>query len=169
MSVLLLLCKMFLFLRIRHPPRSTRTDALFPYTTLFRSVGIVLKLVAADAGDSEILAVAVTEIEARDGRGRHHGEAAAERDAGRAFVAIAAKHIEQDRLQAVIGAGWITRRRTDAGIAFPDQILVGKLLVRGVAPQGDADMLVEALGEGFGEAVGERIKEDVGIRSEEQT
>src|SRR3546814_17143911 len=27
------------FLRIRRPPRSTRTDTLFPYTTLFRSVG----------------------------------------------------------------------------------------------------------------------------------
>src|SRR3546814_16991699 len=27
----------FFFLRIRLPPRSTRTDTLFPYTTLFRS------------------------------------------------------------------------------------------------------------------------------------
>src|SRR3546814_17363163 len=27
----------FLFLLIRRPPRSTRTDTLFPYTTLFRS------------------------------------------------------------------------------------------------------------------------------------
>src|SRR3546814_19700236 len=27
----------FLFFRIRRPPRSTRTDTLFPYTTLFRS------------------------------------------------------------------------------------------------------------------------------------
>src|SRR3546814_17437576 len=26
------------FLRIRPPPRSTRTDTLFPYTTLFRSL-----------------------------------------------------------------------------------------------------------------------------------
>src|SRR3546814_17400252 len=26
------------FLRLRRPPRSTRTDTLFPYTTLFRSV-----------------------------------------------------------------------------------------------------------------------------------
>src|SRR3546814_12047982 len=26
------------FLMIRRPPRSTRTDTLFPYTTLFRSV-----------------------------------------------------------------------------------------------------------------------------------
>src|SRR3546814_18860157 len=30
----------FFFLMIRRPPRSTRTDTLFPYTTLFRSVSI---------------------------------------------------------------------------------------------------------------------------------
>src|SRR3546814_7590594 len=29
---------LFFFLIIRRPPRSTRTDTLFPYTTLFRSV-----------------------------------------------------------------------------------------------------------------------------------
>src|SRR3546814_14222006 len=29
----------FFFLMIRRPPRSTRTDTLFPYTTLFRSKG----------------------------------------------------------------------------------------------------------------------------------
>src|SRR3546814_4262584 len=27
---------------IRRPPRSTRTDTLFPYTTLFRSIDLVL-------------------------------------------------------------------------------------------------------------------------------
>src|SRR3546814_14869290 len=27
----------FVFLMLRRPPRSTRTDTLFPYTTLFRS------------------------------------------------------------------------------------------------------------------------------------
>src|SRR3546814_9794849 len=32
---------MFFFLMIRLPPRSTRTDTLFPYTTLFRSSGEV--------------------------------------------------------------------------------------------------------------------------------
>src|SRR3546814_11344095 len=31
-------CSCFFFLMIRRPPRSTRTDTLFPYTTLFRSV-----------------------------------------------------------------------------------------------------------------------------------
>src|SRR3546814_18796889 len=29
---------LFFFLMIRLPPRSTRTDTLFPYTTLFRSL-----------------------------------------------------------------------------------------------------------------------------------
>src|SRR3546814_16258047 len=30
----------FFYLMIRRPPRSTRTDTLFPYTTLFRSDGV---------------------------------------------------------------------------------------------------------------------------------
>src|SRR3546814_4488605 len=32
-----MLFAIFFFLMIRRPPRSTRTDTLFPYTTLFRS------------------------------------------------------------------------------------------------------------------------------------
>src|SRR3546814_16498537 len=35
--MILLLCLFFVFLMIRRPPRSTRTDTLCPYTTLFRS------------------------------------------------------------------------------------------------------------------------------------
>src|SRR3546814_4707103 len=38
---------MCVFVMIRRPPRSTRTDTLFPYTTLFRSVlALALGLVA---------------------------------------------------------------------------------------------------------------------------
>src|SRR3546814_13826547 len=37
------------FLMIRRPPRSTRTDTLFPYTTLFRSV----EPAAADAAPEQ--------------------------------------------------------------------------------------------------------------------
>src|SRR3546814_14228286 len=33
-----MLCCRFFFLMIRRPPSSTRTDTLFPYTTLFRSL-----------------------------------------------------------------------------------------------------------------------------------
>src|SRR3546814_17535076 len=36
---------------IRRPPRSTRTDTLFPYTTLFRSIGTVANL----GGVAEVL------------------------------------------------------------------------------------------------------------------
>src|SRR3546814_1154803 len=38
---------------IRRPPRSTRTDTLFPYTTLFRSVlgHLLQQLVLVDAGE----------------------------------------------------------------------------------------------------------------------
>src|SRR3546814_12898598 len=41
-----LLFSYFFFLMIRRPPRSTRTDTLFPYTTLFRS--------ERDAGDADV-------------------------------------------------------------------------------------------------------------------
>src|SRR3546814_14762043 len=34
----------FFFLMIRRPPRSTRTDTLFPYTTLFRSARASISL-----------------------------------------------------------------------------------------------------------------------------
>src|SRR3546814_13337741 len=37
-------CCVFFFLMIRRPPRSTRTDTLFPYTTLFRSLAFGLLL-----------------------------------------------------------------------------------------------------------------------------
>src|SRR3546814_16293634 len=36
-SLLCVYVSFFFFLMIRRPPRSTRTDTLFPYTTLFRS------------------------------------------------------------------------------------------------------------------------------------
>src|SRR3546814_17911806 len=35
--MLIVLLYLFFFLMRRRPPRSTRTDTLFPYTTLFRS------------------------------------------------------------------------------------------------------------------------------------
>src|SRR3546814_13671204 len=43
------------FLMIRRPPRSTRTDTLFPYTTLFRSL-VRPGLVDDDLLDNERLA-----------------------------------------------------------------------------------------------------------------
>src|SRR3546814_3963390 len=55
----------FFFLMIRRPPRSTRTDTLFPYTTLFRSpafaTGVKLTNPALDvwvvSGDGDALSI----------------------------------------------------------------------------------------------------------------
>src|SRR3546814_18168115 len=44
---------------ILRPPRSTRTDTLFPYTTLFRSI-------ALDISSADSIAAAASEIEAAD-------------------------------------------------------------------------------------------------------
>src|SRR3546814_19245397 len=52
MFFLLYFCGCF-FLMIRRPPRSTRTDTLFPYTTLFRSPAA--QSAAAEAPQSESL------------------------------------------------------------------------------------------------------------------
>src|SRR3546814_6577950 len=43
---------------IRRPPRSTRTDTLFPYTTLFRSHRRIERADAAPAGDARRRVVA---------------------------------------------------------------------------------------------------------------
>src|SRR3546814_6385307 len=39
---------------IRRPPRSTRTDTLFPYTTLFRSLDVDLQEVGTAAGGCQM-------------------------------------------------------------------------------------------------------------------
>src|SRR3546814_15082989 len=63
---------MFFFLMIRRPPRTTRTDTLFPYTTLFRSKLRIL----LDLGDSykrfnnlrqRVIAPSINEIMAKSG------------------------------------------------------------------------------------------------------
>src|SRR3546814_9239444 len=48
LSVLMLLN--IFFLRIRRPPRSTRTDTLFPSTSLFRSAVVIAGLARGDLG-----------------------------------------------------------------------------------------------------------------------
>src|SRR3546814_13903321 len=45
----------FFFLMIRRPPRSTRTDTLFPYTTLFRSPELANAAIAQ--GQADLVAI----------------------------------------------------------------------------------------------------------------
>src|SRR3546814_12096965 len=49
----------FFFLMIRRPPRSTRTDTLFPYTTLFRSFEQCAGFLRVSGGDNPLDASAV--------------------------------------------------------------------------------------------------------------
>src|SRR3546814_2886645 len=75
---------------IRRPPRSTRTDTLFPYTTLFRSLARVHliehplddRVEQVDRGDfGERVELARRQVEAR---GRLYGNNLVKRDAGNA-------------------------------------------------------------------------------------
>src|SRR3546814_20613878 len=56
------LCFFLFFLMIRRPPRSTRTDTLFPYTTLFRSGDAGKTHIAPDEGLAKILDPRITAI-----------------------------------------------------------------------------------------------------------
>src|SRR3546814_16562021 len=77
-------CFLFFLLMIRRPPRSTRTDTLFPYTTLFRSVqpgGVLPHLLpraGLPAGNGGSLLRWTVSSAARPGGG---GSEAADRDA----------------------------------------------------------------------------------------
>src|SRR3546814_15921350 len=73
---------LFFFLMIRRPPRSTRTDTLFPYTTLFRSS----EAGAGPGGGPHPLRHPCAGDEGQDRvPGRHHGERASH-EIGRAHV-----------------------------------------------------------------------------------
>src|SRR3546814_12588895 len=48
---------LFFVLMIRRPPRSTRTDTLFPYTTLFRSGSLAAEQLSRDVIENVVLAI----------------------------------------------------------------------------------------------------------------
>src|SRR3546814_14482075 len=93
---------------LRLPPRSTRTDTLFPYTTLFRSVSHQVDLVAAggiahlqDRPDEDALGAVLRRLGAEVDAHRRLG---AGRDAG--------KRIEGDQLGLAAGAGGRSEEHT---------------------------------------------------------
>src|SRR3546814_11119200 len=53
---------LFFVLRIRRPPRSTRTDTLFPYTTLFRSACGTSSAPTSSAPRTDATAVAIVSV-----------------------------------------------------------------------------------------------------------
>src|SRR3546814_9243267 len=74
-------CFLVCFVMTRRPPRSTRTDTLFPYTTLFRSAVLRAETIRAlgTMGDAAVLAEARrrfarldSDPRALDGRSEEH-------------------------------------------------------------------------------------------------
>ena len=63
----------------------------------------------------------------------------------------------------MFGLRGIAGRRADAAIGLGDQLVVGEILVRRIAPELLAHALVQALGKGFGETVGQRAQQDGGV------
>src|SRR3546814_2608524 len=90
---------LFFFLMIRRPPRSTRTDTLFPYTTLFRSAraarGETLdnRLIGIDS--AKITAVEMSRGEARITVRYHADISAITRDADGKLIAGSMSDAEQ--------------------------------------------------------------------------
>src|SRR3546814_1044827 len=86
---------------IRRPPRSTRTDTLFPYTTLFRSQGGVGR------DDATVAARTIGKIW-RD----QQGPLAADLHVGDTLVPaldhLAVAELELERLAALVGAVEVT-------------------------------------------------------------
>src|SRR3546814_18140499 len=63
-SIIVLFC----FLMLRRPPRSTRTDTLFPYTTLFRSLVASIDTVPALASFEPLTVIPAPRIRRKDTR-----------------------------------------------------------------------------------------------------
>src|SRR3546814_16759086 len=116
---------------IRRPPRSTRTDTLFPYTTLFRSR-------AADQRDRQTrdLSRADAEESRSDGRPRSFAARAAGADAGggepRGCVTAGAAQRGE--------GGGIGRRAVADGIASSEARGVGKGCVGACRSRGTPDL-----------------------------
>src|SRR3546814_5652725 len=97
---------MFFFLMLRRPPRSTRTDTLFPYTTLFRSLILAAGLSRRFGGGHKLLA----ELEGKPVI-RHVVEAAL---ASSARPVLLVTGHQAAAVEAAAGDGGITRVRNAA-------------------------------------------------------
>src|SRR3546814_16960027 len=85
---------MFCFLMIRRPPRSTRTDTLFPYTTLFRA-GDMTRVFREIEGriEKEPAARAYKKAFLDDRNHRMVERLVPLLERGKAFVAVGAAHL----------------------------------------------------------------------------
>src|SRR3546814_81650 len=125
----------------RPPPRSTRTDPLLPYTTLFRSVRVHTIAFGGEGGDMSVFGFRMPMPGGGDGMDEATLERIADITGGRAFRArdtaeLAGIYAEIDRLEPVQRPGESVRPRLER---YPWPLamallcwLLGFLLPRGV-------------------------------------
>src|SRR3546814_13992422 len=124
----------FFFLMIRRPPRSTRTDTLFPYTTLFRSPDLVRRLARRlDAEEVGTAQPGVGDGHVGGGAGEPAGGAAQQPGARDGVAGIDLAELERSRAVALGG-----------GAAQPSDRMRG--VVEAIAPVQRADRSEEPRG-----------------------
>src|SRR3546814_14049144 len=106
---------------LRPPPRSTRTDTLFPYTTLFRSVGRLPRrdrsLLGDEAEDGEVVIRPHLRLDRRVQEGVAAEEAEAEHGLGLRVIAgdaarVAALDMRRQPIGQVVGQPAKDRKST---------------------------------------------------------
>src|SRR3546814_8871398 len=109
---------------IRRPPRLTRTDTLFPYTTLFRSIGARVQLGGEDFHFGH----------------RRKGDTAAMASIGAKpdLKVISIPLLHDSDLGAPISAGAIRRALAAGDVATANRLLGRPYEVRGIVEHGDA-------------------------------
>src|SRR3546814_5732020 len=102
---------------VRRPPRSTRTDTLFPYTTLFRSIA---PPAPADAALGRVL------VQRLKKGGHHVGRWRVAPLAGLVHVGALGVQVEAERMAAALGGGqFILARDYEAEAGHSLDALVG--------------------------------------------
>src|SRR3546814_14353015 len=116
------------FLMIRRPPRSTRTDTLFPYTTLFRST----KLEPESHPHDETHAVCILSCRTRKSRRVADLARPFDADVGRKFLddLVASPQPEFEVGQARADAGQIGRASCRDRVCQSVSIAVGAVFLK---------------------------------------
>src|SRR3546814_14167213 len=116
----------FFFVRIRRPPRSTRTDTLSPYTTLFRSTPDE-QLCAPDLGAVQDAFVTLVVAELLVGRARERVRAAAHeldpQRLGHAAQALDRSEEHTSELQSLMRISYAVfclKKKNSKQISYPD-------------------------------------------------
>src|SRR3546814_8770694 len=97
LSFLSFYCYGCFFLMVRRPPRSTRTDTLFPYTTLFRSVELRPHRTAIGAEHADLDEVAGLDVRRQIEGPRHMVEVVAGRPVEAERRQLLARRFAQQR------------------------------------------------------------------------